>query len=137
MAWSQRPRPLLPRPPTHLEPVQLAPWSHVGPCHRMSLYLISGLEAHECARLFVNGPRVWATGFLQIKIIWAAPFVRLFFSFFFFAFLTRRHPVGANAGACECARHAFAAGGRGEVQGCEIRRWFVGGDNEQSAIFAG
>lgn len=76
--------------------------------------------------------------FPEIKIIWAGPFVH--FLFFFSSFLAPRHPVGvnaANAGACACARHACAAAGRGEVQECEIRRWFVEGDNEQSAIFAG
>lgn len=97
---------------------------------------ISGLEAHECARLLWMGACVGDL-FAEIKIIWAGPFVPFFFS----SFLARRHPIGVNtadAGACACAQHACAAaGGRGEVQECEIRPWFVEGDNEQSAIFAG
>lgn len=45
----------------------------------------------------------------------------------------------AVAGTCvqDCSQYVRAASVLGEVQECEIRWWFVEGDNEQSAILTG
>lgn len=102
---------------------------------------ISGLEARERTS-FVNG-RVCGRLVPRDQNHLGGSFCSLFF-FSLSLSLARTHHVGVNAAsagarACvhACARHASAAAGRVEVQECEIRRWFVEGDNEQSAIFAG
>lgn len=45
----------------------------------------------------------------------------------------------AVAGTCvqDCTQYVRVASVLGEVQECEIRWWFVEGDNEQSAILTG
>lgn len=123
-----------------LEAIQLAPWStlaHVRGCHCI-WWADLGLRGPWVRTSFVNGRVCGVTRSPRSKSVGR---VLLFTFFFFLSFLAWRHPVGVNAadaGACACARHACAAGGgRDEVQECEIRRWFVEGDNEQSAIFAG
>lgn len=45
----------------------------------------------------------------------------------------------AAAGTCvqDCVQYVHVASAPGEVQECEIRRRFVEGDNEQSAVLTG
>lgn len=70
--------------------------------------------------------------FPEIEIVWVCPFCYFF----------RKQPLGMNTsvtGTCvqDCTQYVQVASVLGEVQECEIRRWFVEGDNEQSAILTG
>lgn len=84
------------------------------------LYLMGRSCAYVCACVFD-----W---FPVTETVWVCPFCSVF--------------CGANtavAGPCveDCTQYVHMASVLGEVQECEIRRWFVKGDNEQSAILTG
>lgn len=85
---------------------------------------ISGLEGHLCVCVFVWFPEIE-------KAFDLSPL---------FAFWKQFRGVNtAVAGTCvqDCTQYVRAASVLGEVQECEIRWWFVEGDNEQSAILTG
>lgn len=98
---------------------------HVEPCQRtLSDGQISGLEGHLCVCVFVWFPEIEKAFDLSLLFTFWKQF---------------RGVNTAVAGTCvqDCTQYVRAASVLGEVQECEIRWWFVEGDNEQNAILTG
>lgn len=116
---------------SYLEAIQLASSCMLDHVRGFTLSdgQIWGLKGHLCVCVYVC-MCVWL-----IPWDWNRLGVSLLFTF-------GKQSGGVNtavAGTCvqDCTQYVHMASVLGEVQECEIRRWFVEGDNEQSGILTG